>query len=76
MVICPKEKSREGRGSEKRQEWCLILTVMENNLLERKKNRLKSHVKNFSLDLMKKVWSILYDRWECILVQTLCKTNV
>ena len=62
MVICPKEKSREGRGSEKHQEWCLILTVMENNLLERKKNRLKSHVKHFSLDLMKKVWSILYDR--------------
>lgn len=61
MVICPKAKCREGRGSEKCQEWCLILTVIENKLPERK-NRLKSHVKNFSLDLMKKVWSILYDR--------------
>lgn len=61
MVRCTKGKSREGRGNEKHQEQRLILTVTENNLLERK-NRLKSNVKNFSLDLMKKVWSILYDR--------------
>lgn len=45
-------RRKVGKHGEKGQGWCLIFTVMENDLLERR-NGLKSHVRNFSLDLMK-----------------------